>query len=295
MDVIFFIARLTLLFLVLLKDVYTATPQTYRMEEYCQGEISMIMGDFHSGKLVFHSDGMSNCSVTVASWYTEPYIQFYFEDFEVGTDDCLRDKLMIKDGNSVYSTQITGLGSKLCGSEKPDDVYRTFTRYLRIEYETRRVYPGTPVHFSIIFNAFDVGICDSWEIRCDNGRCIQDEMNCNGYNPCGDHSDCKLPVGSIVGIVIGSLAGLAIVMTVIVVSICCYRRRKFRNMPSQGRVPNTTTGYVISTFASHPGAIPSSSNPWYSTGHQQVLLGTAYENSPVPPMPPAQISSQPEK
>ncbi|KAK3576103.1 hypothetical protein CHS0354_032228 [Potamilus streckersoni] len=295
MDVIFLIAKVTVLFLLLLKNVKTVTLRTYRMEENCQGEISMILGTFHSGKLVFHSDGMSNCSVTIETWYSDPYIQFYFEDFDVGTDDCLTNKLMMKDGNSVYAPQIIGLGSKLCGSEKPDDVYRTFTRYLRIEYETKRYYPGTPVHFSIIFNAFDVGICESWETRCNNGHCIQDEMNCNGYNPCGDHSDCKLPVGSIVGIVIGSLAGLAILLTVIVVSICCYRRRKFRNLPPHCPVPNVATGYVLSTSASQTGAIPSSYNPWYSTGHHQVLLGTAYENSPVPPMPPAQVSSQPEK
>ncbi|KAK3579797.1 hypothetical protein CHS0354_022106 [Potamilus streckersoni] len=138
-------------------------------------------------------------------------------------------------------------------------------------------------------------ICDSWEIRCDNGRCIQDEMNYNGYNPCGDHSDCKLPVGSIVGIVIGSLAGLAIVMTVIVVSICCYRRHKdnecisfsskkefltyrsmvtnnFRHLPTQCPVPNVATDYIISTSSSQLGAIISSYNPWYSTGHHQKLL-----------------------
>ena len=34
------------------------------------------------------------------------------------------------------------------------------------------------------------GVCDSWEYNCDNGRCIDNSLTCNGYNSCGDYSDC---------------------------------------------------------------------------------------------------------
>ncbi|KAL3887891.1 hypothetical protein ACJMK2_000279 [Sinanodonta woodiana] len=292
MDVMFFNARLTIIFVLFLKNVCPETLRTYRMENYCGQEISMILDSVYNGELVFSSDGMSNCTVTIESWYSVPYLQFYFEDFDVGSDDCLTDKLLMKDGESVYSPAISGLGPKLCGSDKPADSYRTYTRYLRIEYQTRRYYPRS-VSFSIVFNSFDVGTCAAWETRCDNGHCIRDEMNCNGYNPCGDHSDCNLTVGSIVGIVIGSLAGLAILLAVSVVLICRHRRLKFRNVPPQGPVPTIATSYVNYAHPSQPGVIPSYINPWYSTGQQQALPDPpAYEYSSVPFMPQAQISSQ---
>lgn len=67
----------------------------------------------------------------------------------------------------------------------------------------------------------------SYEYNCGNGRCIDDSLSCNGYKSCGDGNSCHwLSSGAVAGIVIGALAGMALVVTLIVVLCCCRRRRK---------------------------------------------------------------------
>ena len=52
-----------------------------------------------------------------------------------------------------------------------------------------------------------LGECRSDEFSCANGRCIDQSLKCNGYNPCGDGSDCpSLHRGYIMAIVFGILA-----------------------------------------------------------------------------------------
>lgn len=69
------------------------------------------------------------------------------------------------------------------------------------------------------------GDCDSDEYSCRNGRCISDNLVCNGNNPCGDYSDCAyvIAAGVIAGIVVGTVALVVTVVTVVV--IICRRRR----------------------------------------------------------------------
>lgn len=48
---------------------------------------------------------------------------------------------------------------------------------------------------------------------------------CNGYNPCGDHSDCAAEIiagGVIAGIVVGSICFIVVLAAV---AIVCRRRR----------------------------------------------------------------------
>ena len=52
-----------------------------------------------------------------------------------------------------------------------------------------------------------LGVCRSDEFSCANGRCIDQSLKCNGYNPCGDGSDCTdLHNGYIMTIVFGILS-----------------------------------------------------------------------------------------
>ena len=74
------------------------------------------------------------------------------------------------------------------------------------------------------------GSCALFESKCSNGRCIHGDLNCNGYNPCGDFSDCDgdRSEGSYLGIIIGSCSAVftfTVVIVFIVVFIKCKRRR----------------------------------------------------------------------
>ena len=39
---------------------------------------------------------------------------------------------------------------------------------------------------------FLIGPCFKEQVKCSNGRCIQDDLRCSEYNPCGDNSDCPV-------------------------------------------------------------------------------------------------------
>lgn len=68
------------------------------------------------------------------------------------------------------------------------------------------------------------GNCRSSEHSCNNGRCISDSLTCNGYDPCGDRSDCNNVI--VIGAIVGAAAGSTfLVVCLIVLVICCRRRR----------------------------------------------------------------------
>jgi hypothetical protein len=81
-----------------------------------------------------------------------------------------------------------------------------------------RLYPNKTFVLSFL------GYCFSYEYSCGNGRCISNSLTCNGYNPCGDYSDCAvvLTVGGIAGIVVG---GIFFVVIVIILAVVLRRRR----------------------------------------------------------------------
>lgn len=82
------------------------------------------------------------------------------------------------------------------------------------------------------------GPCRSYEHQCSNGRCIMNELVCNGHNPCGDFSDCpvteppqevKTTRESDDVMMIALASSLASVLAIIVCSVVlfkCYRLRQ---------------------------------------------------------------------
>lgn len=74
-----------------------------------------------------------------------------------------------------------------------------------------------------IHNILD--ICPSSAFECDNSRCIDNVIECNGYDSCGDGSVCdRSTAAAVIGVIVGSLVGLALVITAIMCCVCCMRK-----------------------------------------------------------------------
>ncbi|KAK3598885.1 hypothetical protein CHS0354_036188 [Potamilus streckersoni] len=240
--------------------------RTYYMIDYCGKEISMIQKHTYTGKLLVASpdfDKYLDCLVTIESWYFNPYIAFHFEQVSFDTSDCTNSYVTFQDGNEDNSPSVEGMMNTTCGRNKTTNVFSTTTRYLRIHYR------GNPskYHFSIIFNCYEKGPCDSYEYECNSGWCINDELKCNGFNPCGDHSDChlKLSSGAVVGIVVGCIILVGISVSVAICIYCCLRKKK----GFKGTVTCVSNQPVV--LYSPDGQQPMTTMETCQTNNQQLL------------------------
>lgn len=71
-----------------------------------------------------------------------------------------------------------------------------------------------------------LGSCPENGHVCSNGRCIKKTFACNGYNSCGDGSECDpadMSTSSIVGIVVGCAVAIAFAIGIVVV-LCWIKR-----------------------------------------------------------------------
>ncbi|WAR11657.1 LRP12-like protein [Mya arenaria] len=157
------------------------------MDQYCGSTIDMIMEGIDDGKLVI--DGYVNqrdCNVTIETWYTADRLHFQFEDFDMGSGIC----------DDTYFTVYDGL-DRVCGSGGVEGDFTSSGRYLTFRFKNGGDFSYNQM--TLVFTAYHTGYCYSYEYSCDNGRCISEDSNCNGYDPCGDQSDCRLGVGEITG------------------------------------------------------------------------------------------------
>jgi hypothetical protein len=92
------------------------------------------------------------------------------------------------------------------------------------------------IHTLMYIYFFSTGICYTDEYACSNGHCIANNISCNGFNPCGDYSDCGnnvisgsssrvFNVGGIIGGVISAVTALVIIVIVAVVVVKRQNRR----------------------------------------------------------------------
>lgn len=105
-----------------------------------------------------------------------------------------------------------------------------------------KVYSDTHIHstqiqlsdervVNSIRSVYFSGYCFADEFSCDNGRCVGNSVTCNGYNPCGDHSDCSSHIdvhvegGVVAGIVVGGVVFTAFIVLVVIIAL---RRRRYR-------------------------------------------------------------------
>lgn len=205
---------------------------TFYMDEYCGETIDMILLDEFAGRLSIDGSFVGDCNVTIQTWFTNNRISFYFEDFDLGVWEahCPNTFLTVYDGQDPTSSPLMHGLHKECGSRKPGGNYASNSRYVTIRYFNTDTTNDN--HFDLIFTAFHKGYCYSYEYECSNGHCIDDSVNCNGFNPCGDGSDCRLSAAAIVGITLGSLFCVCVFSALIIVYVKNQRRKK-----------NQTTGY----------------------------------------------------
>ncbi|XP_045192758.2 uncharacterized protein LOC123549046 [Mercenaria mercenaria] len=259
----------------------------YDMENYCGEEFSFILKDEYQIK--FDLDDMyiydnaddytyrrGYCETKFEAWYTTySKLMFYFEDLDL---DCDKGHLEFYTDDSGY-IRVPGLESDICGYDKPHGVFTVDTRYFRIKYVPKSSQYISDI-FSIIITIYGDGYCPSYAHECANSRCIDDDLACNGYDSCGDGSGCDLGTGAIVGIVIGSLTGLALIVSVVICCICCTRR--------SGQTP----GVVQNT--ANPAVTLAPNQQLYSQPMYGVNQGSPYNPSQFPyPLATATPSNQP--
>ncbi|XP_052801220.1 uncharacterized protein LOC128231961 isoform X2 [Mya arenaria] len=156
------------------------------------------------------------------------------------TTSCTRDWLEVFDGPNVRSRYVDGLLNRQCGFSISSQVFKTSGNALTLSFHS-----GSSIQYSVfdmVITSYHTGYCYSDEHACDNGRCISDKLMCNGYNPCGDYSDCPLAGGVIAGIVVGCF--FFCVFATVFIIICRRRRHRYHRGPTHVQVvANTTPGY----------------------------------------------------
>ncbi|XP_041376614.1 uncharacterized protein LOC121389064 [Gigantopelta aegis] len=132
---------------------------------------------------------------------------------------CEKDYLQFLDGTSGIDV----ISPELCGSTPPEFSYVTGQSNVSVIFMKRLQFVAD--QFEVIFTAATKAPCQSGEFACDNDLCINERLQCNGFNNCGDGSDlCALSVGAIAGILIACI--IALIVVALVLAIFVYRQRK---------------------------------------------------------------------
>lgn len=197
----------------------------YYMNKFCYGGSSIDVNTYDQIRLKLTA-GTSyganmRCQLRLTTTW-DSQLMVYFKSMDISySSGCQTDYLQLYDGSTRSFPLIPG--GKQCGYAAPSGVYKTSGSDLTLYFQSGSIVEYD-TGFDIIVTSFHTGSCYSWEHDCDNGRCIDDSLTCNGYNPCGDYSDCDfvLTVGGIAGIVIG---GIVFTVVVIAVVLICRRRR----------------------------------------------------------------------
>ncbi|KAL3857567.1 hypothetical protein ACJMK2_012218 [Sinanodonta woodiana] len=223
--------------------------ETYYMENYCDGSLNLDLLKVDAIKLKLTSSyyypPKMDCMMTIKTFYKKK-LMLFFEKFDVEpgsffSSSC-KDWLKVHETDDYLSQGVTNC-NQLCGYQQNNQVYESKSSSLTLYFHSdgSLQYEG----FTLILTPFHYvdGFCYYDEFECHNSKCIGKSNTCNGYNPCGDYSDCPLGGGAIAGIVIATLCGFA---AVIVAVIYCRRKRMNAIKPQNETIP-------VQTIASNSG------------------------------------------
>ncbi|XP_053376169.1 cubilin-like [Mercenaria mercenaria] len=264
--------QLFCIFLSILGHYAAAITYEY-MDEICNQDIDL--GLFDSVRLKLTSSTWykrnMNCYIRVKT-DSLSRIMFYFKNFDVDStlSSCTNDWLEVRDGEFSTSSYVSGLYGKQCGYYMSSTVRKTSGNYLYLKFvsDSSVSYDSG---FDMVLTSYHTGLCYSYEYSCDNGRCISDSLTCNGYNPCGDYSDCSVIIagGAIAGIAIGSVVFVTI-LSVVIVIMC--RRRRLAYVGTAVHQPVN----VVATTTGYNQPVPQQYPPQYIPQPQQAYPAGQY-------------------
>ncbi|KAL3857569.1 hypothetical protein ACJMK2_012259 [Sinanodonta woodiana] len=260
------------------RDVHAIN--TYYMDDNCNETIAL---SDEAMKLILTSEyrypSKWDCKMTIKA-RTSDTLMYFFKHFDVSYG--------CKDWLEVYDDAY-GSSRIFCGWQETGRVYVSSLNSLKLRFHSNGYKQDDG--YTMIITPFHLGDCDADEYKCHNSRCIDESNFCNGYNPCGDYSDCALGGGAIAGIVI---ATVAVVTAIIVTVICCVRKRRLAIKRQNVQVPVPTsypTGQnVIQTHAAYSGVYMSFpgaevDNPGYSNQIYSEAMST-HPPTMLPSNPP---------
>ncbi|KAK6174684.1 hypothetical protein SNE40_017915 [Patella caerulea] len=175
-------------------------------------------------------------------------IQFELMDLAGSSKYCHGDYIQLLDGASIRSISIRGmpLNDRLCGKKLPKEELTSRGNTVTVRFYSDLSMQETG--FRLIFSAFHTGRCNSSEFKCDNGRCMNKVLLCDGVDNCGDESDiCGLSQAGKAGLV---LLCIAVVLFVIFCGLwCTYKEppKEEVNQKGPNSRPNKRASSVTNT------------------------------------------------
>lgn len=291
--------QLTYVCLMILINNAAAITEKY-MDQMCGETLDLDLYETVRLKLtaqaVYKPNMLCHLTIKTNSFYQ---IMFYFKSFALESM-CYNDWLELHDGKYSASAFISGMTPHQCGTYKRTTVRNTSGKYLHLRFESDGTIQNSG--FDMVLTKYHNGICYTDEYACSNGHCIANNISCNGFNPCGDYSDCGnnvisgsssrvFNVGGIIGGVISAVTALVIIVIVAVVVVKRQNRRPCAGRQLQAPVHMRTTATAPPAPQQYTSQLPQQ---YASQVPQQYASPVPQHYEPPPPYSTCSMQQKPQ-